>query len=351
MAYAYAWFFIKRWGELKMEYRKVIKFGNSSHVISLPKAWTDTQNIKKGDVIYFEENEKGNLTISPRDLDERDSRQIVKLNVDGISIKKIQLEMIAAYIKEFSKLIFTGKEISKKSKELRRMLRELMGVEVIEQTKTKMVAKDFLNIKEIKLEDIRRRLDSVVRNMIIDSKIGEGKSNYQDVINRDYDANKFSYVSLRVIRRGMEKPKVRKQTGLSLLELSHEQHIILAMERIGDIAKWISREDCYSKLSKSEIAELNKLHEIVLENYITAMKAYNKKDYGTCCNIVSKNKEIQMKCDNSKNKLKSLSAFKITHLIREMSNDINILGEVGFMNCKSNIIKVYNEEDLPEENL
>ena len=334
-----------------MEYRKVIKFGKSSHVISLPKIWTDSQNIQKGDVIYFEENDKGNLTISPRDLEERTSRQIVKLNVDGLSLKQIQLEMVAAYIKEFSKLILTGKEISKRSKELRRMMRELMGVEVIEQTKTNIIAKDFLNIKEIKLEDIRRRLDSVVRNMIIDSKLGEGESSYQDVINRDYDANKFSYASLRVIRRGMEKPNVRKATGLSLLELSHEQHIILAMERIGDIAKWISREDCYSKLTKPEIKELNKLHEMVLENYMDAMKAYTKKDYETCCKVVSRNKKIQIECDNSKEKVKSISAFKVAHLIREMSNDIGILGEIGFMNSESNVSKSYNEEDIEQKNL
>ena len=182
-----------------MEYRKVIKFGNSSHIISLPKTWTDSQNIKKGDVIYFEENDKGNLTISPKNLEERDSKQIVKLNIDGMPLKQIQLEIVASYIKEFSKLILTGKEISKKSKEIRKIMHELMGVEVIEQTKTNIIAKDFLNIKEIKLEDIRKRLDNVVRNMIIDSKLGEGKSNYKDVINRDYDTNKFSYASLRVI--------------------------------------------------------------------------------------------------------------------------------------------------------
>jgi phosphate uptake regulator len=327
-----------------MEYRKLIKFGNSSHVISLPKTWLDKQGIKKGDIIYFEENEKGDIIISSKEYKDTDEGKNLKIDIDGLTNKEIQLEIVSGYIKEFRKIILTGKEIKTKATEIRKILHELIGIEIIEQTKSKIIAKDFLNICEIRLEDLRKRLNSVVTNMIKDSKLGGEDSNYKDIKNRDHDANKFTYVLLRVIRRGLEKPNIRKSIGLTKLELAHEQHTVLAMERIADIAKWISRTDHEADLTDKEIEELNKIHAIVLDNYRLALNSYIKKDYTKSCNAVSINKEIQASCDKAKINLKSSEAFKITHLLREMSNNIAIIGEAGFMNTESNIGKIFYEE-------
>ena len=327
-----------------MEYRKLIKFGNSSHVISLPKSWLDSQGKNKGDVIYFEENENGDLIISSKEYKDTDEGKNLTINIDGLTEKEIQLEIVSGYIKEFRKIILNGKEIKNKATEIRKILHELIGIEIIEQTKSKIIAKDFLNICEIKLEDLRKRLNSVVMNMIKDSKLGGEEASYKDIQNRDYDANKFTYVLLRVIRRGLEKPNVRKSIGLTKLELAHEQHTVLAMERIADIAKWISRTDNEANLTEKEIEELNKIHSTVLENYRLALNSYIKKDYTNSCKAVSINKKIQSSCDNVKTNLKSSEAFKITHLLREMSNNIAIIGEAGFMNTESTIGKISYEE-------
>ena len=142
-----------------MEYRKLIKFGNSSHVISLPKTWLDKQGIKKGDIIYFEENENGDIIISSKEYKDTDEGKNLKIDIDGLTNKEIQLEIVSGYIKEFRKIILTGKEIKTKATEIRKILHELIGIEIIEQTKSKIIAKDFLNICEIRLEDLRKRLN------------------------------------------------------------------------------------------------------------------------------------------------------------------------------------------------
>ena len=49
-----------------MEYRKLISFGKSSFVVSIPKPWINKQNLKKGDVLYFEETEE-NLILSAKE--------------------------------------------------------------------------------------------------------------------------------------------------------------------------------------------------------------------------------------------------------------------------------------------
>lgn len=46
-----------------MEQRKLIRLGNSSFAIALPKDWVDKSGLKKGDGIFVERNSNGGLTI------------------------------------------------------------------------------------------------------------------------------------------------------------------------------------------------------------------------------------------------------------------------------------------------
>mgnify|MGYP001191677169 CR=1 FL=1 len=47
------------------EARRLIKFGNSSHVLSIPKDWIDKNRLVKGDLVFLDENEFGQLILSP----------------------------------------------------------------------------------------------------------------------------------------------------------------------------------------------------------------------------------------------------------------------------------------------
>ena len=323
-----------------MEYRKLIKFGNSSHVISIPKDWLKRNNMSKGDVVYFEEDDKGDIVISSKNPEEREEKKIVNINIDDLSTKEIELEIVASYMKEFNTINIKGKEIKKREKEIREILKILVAIEVIEQTDKKVVAKDFLNIKEIRLEDLRKRLDIVIKSMLHDSKLGNGKGQFESVITRDLDANRFAYLLFRVLRRCIEKPGIKKEVGLTSLEVVNEQTLVLTMERIGDLAKRVSREDSRAKLSSSEIKELNGLYDKITENYNNAINAYQKKDYDISRKVYSENKLIQKSCDKSKDKIKSPNAFKVLNLIREMSNNISLIGEVGIMNSQSTLTNV-----------
>mgnify|MGYP000308842698 CR=1 FL=1 len=142
------------------------------------------------------------------------------------------------------------------------------------------------------------------------------------------------------LRRCIEKPGIKKEVGLTSLEVVNEQTLVLTMERIGDLAKRVSREDSRAKLSSSEIKELNGLYDKITENYNNAINAYQKKDYDISRKVYSENKLIQKSCDKSKDKIKSPNAFKVLNLIREMSNNISLIGEVGIMNSQSTLTNV-----------
>ncbi len=50
---------------IKMEKRKILALGQSSHVISLPKVWLKTNNLNKGDWISVLPQSNGSLFIYP----------------------------------------------------------------------------------------------------------------------------------------------------------------------------------------------------------------------------------------------------------------------------------------------
>ena len=54
-----------------MEYRKLISFGKSSFVVSLPKSWIKQNKLKKGDLIHFED-EGNNLVIKKKEEESKD---------------------------------------------------------------------------------------------------------------------------------------------------------------------------------------------------------------------------------------------------------------------------------------
>ena len=53
-----------------MEYRRLISFGRSSYVVSLPKEWIGQNNLKKGDLVYLQESGP-NLLLSKKESDEK----------------------------------------------------------------------------------------------------------------------------------------------------------------------------------------------------------------------------------------------------------------------------------------
>ncbi len=64
-----------------MEIRSIQRFGSGTHVISLPKKWTEKYKIEKGDKIVIIEKEHGILVLYPEKL---------KIDSASFSAHKIQ---------------------------------------------------------------------------------------------------------------------------------------------------------------------------------------------------------------------------------------------------------------------
>lgn len=256
-----------------MEYRKLISFGKNSFVVSLPKAWVIQNKLKKGDSIYIDESSH-NLVLQPRPQAEPEEKEIT-ITIDGKDIRRIQRELIAAYIQNYKLITLTGIEIKDKAKKIQGFVQNLVALEILEQDSKKVVAKDFLNLNDISIEQILRKMDIITRSMIKDCKTMFVEDNYENIYNRDNDVNKFRFLIYRIVWFGMENPSaVLKKLSLKQRDLFNLWWLSFSLESIADYTKRIARYMKDVKLIPKEQKEFITLLEQLEIMFSDSMKAY-----------------------------------------------------------------------------
>ena len=81
-----------------MDYRRLIKFGNSSYVVSIPKDWLRKNKLEKGDMVYLNENGNNEIVLSPRIDEIEPESQTVTLDIDHLDESDIERRTISKYI-------------------------------------------------------------------------------------------------------------------------------------------------------------------------------------------------------------------------------------------------------------
>ncbi|MBU0459802.1 MAG: AbrB/MazE/SpoVT family DNA-binding domain-containing protein [Nanoarchaeota archaeon] len=288
-----------------MEYRKLISFGKSSYVVSLPKNWVNQQNLKKGDLIYIDENE-GNLVLQPQPskIDEKE----IFINIDGKSLSHIKRELISAYIKNNRTITFLGNEIKNRAKDLQPIIQSLIALEVMEQDSKKIVAKDFLNFESISTQSLIRKMDILIRSMLTDCENMFTEDTSESINYRDNDVNKLTFLIFRIAKFGLENPAyVGKYFNLKSNSLLSLWALAADMELMADEVKCVAGYMHNIKLNKKKQEEFVVIIKQARENYQKIMKAYydqkgenvheaiNDKEelINRCVNFYLENREVQ----------------------------------------------------------
>ena len=147
-----------------MSFRKLIKFGNETYIVSLPKPWILKNRLKKGDNIFITE-ESDSLTITPEFKKPIKPAYEIIIDIENKSNERVLREIISAYINNYSTVTLKSKNIGKRSVELREIIHRLIALEIVEEDDTKIIAKDFLNLNDISLTDLIRRKDTIIKTM------------------------------------------------------------------------------------------------------------------------------------------------------------------------------------------
>lgn len=306
-----------------METRKIISFGNSSYVISMPKAWVRENKLKKGDLLNIEEK-KDELLIYPGQNDKKEEPKHIIIEIDGKDISLIRTEVVSAYLTNYDLIEIMG-PIEKNAPKIKAMLRNLSGLEIIQQDANKIVAKDLLNIQEISIVTLIRRMDNIVRSMLIDSIGSINHNKYEEIYERDYDVNRLVYLAYRVIRAAMIDSRLAKQLGKTNLDLLTDWIVVSKLEKVGDKSKRITRYLKNSNIKPEEKEQLDRIYSEIKDTYFDVMTAYYKKDITSALGIENTHIERINKCNEFVKEFQNADTHMVVEQLKSMATSIRYL--------------------------
>lgn len=290
--------------------RKLIGFSKGSFVVSMPKAWVEKNQLKKGDLMAINEN-GCELVIAPNSAEQKEAAQEIVIDAKGKSLEHLKCEIVTSYLNNYNTINIVSDNLNEQASKIKEIIRNLSGLEIMEQTSRRIVAKDLINLNEISIKNIIRRMDVITRAMIDDAmSCAKGYDCSEAIESRDTDINRLYFLAKRVIKSGIKSARIAKALGAEPWKLHSDQLVLMGVESIADNQKRIARYSKYANLSRDAINELEKLHFDIGENYKDVMKAYYNMDLKLAIGIEVANKERTRLCDKFLEKYVNVSSVR-----------------------------------------
>ncbi|MBI4440603.1 phosphate uptake regulator PhoU [Candidatus Woesearchaeota archaeon] len=274
-----------------MEFRRLISFGKSSFVVSLPKSWVRRNKLKKSDFIYIAEKDE-ELVLSPKADAQQEEKRSITIDIDGKDYFQIKREIIPAYINHYHTITVVGKELRERSKDVREILHNLVALEIMEQTAEKIVAKDFLNMERIDMGNLMRKMDVIIRAMMSDSILNFEENSYENLKQRDQDVNRLAFLLFRAIRYAYNNPAILKLYKCNNIDLLTAWQLANAMEKFADETKRVARLKRNFKFSRQQQQELLPICREIEKSYLMIMKAYYNSDKGLAYQVAGRRRPL-----------------------------------------------------------
>ena len=274
----------------------------------MPKSWIEKNSLKKGDLISV--NDDGyELVLSASQQEKKPDAKEIDIDAKGKNIELLKGEIVSSYLNGYDTINILFENYNKEVPKMKDIMRNLSGLEIMEQTSTRIVAKNLININEISIKNILRRMDIITRAMIEDAILCyRNQCTYENIYNRDVDVNRLYFLSCRVIKNALKNPRIAKLLGLDMWELHSDTLIIVRLEKIADRQKRIARYICTASLDRITSAELDKIHTDISNSYNDVMKSYYNEDKQIALNIDVTNKDRTGLCDKILEKYTNLHA-------------------------------------------
>ena len=308
-----------------VEFRRLIGFGKSSFVASLPKNWIEKNKLVKGDLVYLKE-QNYELVITSQEKDDPKKMEKAVVTTDGKDSDTVKAEIIALYLRGYDVIEIKGSDLKAKAAEIKSALHDLAGVELLEQSSDRILTKNLLNLKEISLDSLIRRVDIIIRSMIEDNTSSPHEDFNESINQRDFDVNRLVLLTKRVLRSAVVDAHVAKSLALQNIDLFKYWQVIDALEMAADEVKRISRSFREVEIMKQNNKELEKMNKELREAYLKVMKAYHTKDFslGYSLELDTKNRMQTLRSMLRKN-----SHNSVMRLIFHMRCFNGVLREMG----------------------
>ncbi len=277
--------------------RRLIKFGGNSFVLSIPKEWIEKNKLKKGDFISVDESKEGLLLKVSKEDNQNELKEVI-IEADNKSQSMLKTEIISAYLNNENIIEIIFKDSKTDVLGIKNILHALSGLEIIHQTSTRIVAKDMINVKEVPIKTLIKRMDNITRTMIDDTlNCFDAMDNAHNIINRDEEVNRLHFLAYRIIRGALKDVRITNLLETNNLELHSDYTITSRIEHIADNIKETCKHLKNIKLEKKWSDELKEIFKCINQIYTDTMKSYYINDTKIALKIEERSHEIIENCN------------------------------------------------------
>ncbi|WP_396611818.1 PhoU domain-containing protein [Haloferax sp. S1W] len=291
-----------------VETRKVQVTGGSTYTVSIPKDWATENGVSAGSEVEFYP-EGDSLFLTPRSEEERTEGTLDITNLEGDELTRAVMTM---YVSGFDIIAL---ESSRITTDQRRTIREatqsLVGLEVLEETRDRVVIRDLLDSSELSIHNAVTRMRLIALSMLEDAiaalaELDEDMA--RDVIQRDDDVDRLWMVVSRIFRATLRTPKAAEELGLPREVCFDYQSAARQLERIGDHATKIAHLSLNFEEPVDEeiIIAIEDLFEEAKEVVNGGMDALFAEDSSEATRLANESREAVQAIDESARKIDEL---------------------------------------------
>jgi len=219
-----------------VETRKVQVTGGSTYTVSIPKEWANENGVSAGSEVEFYP-ESDSLFLTPRTEEDRTEGTLDITDLEGEQLMRAVMTM---YVSGFDIIALeSGRITTDQRKTIREATQSLVGLEVLEETRDRVVIRDLLDSSELSIHNAVTRMRLIALSMLEDAitALAEfDKDMARDVIQRDDDVDRLWMVVSRIFRSTLRTPKAAEELGLPREICFDYQSAARQLERIADHA-------------------------------------------------------------------------------------------------------------------
>jgi len=289
--------------ELREEVRKIQLTGKSTYIVSLPKKWVSSMNLKPGSQLVISRNSDTSLLLTPKEL-----VKPAKLGESSIIVSQkdepgsIMRKIVALYLVGYNLIRVKTKEERLTSlqrnfiKDLTR--KKLVGTEIISDVANEMKLQILLSYPELSVESALRRMCLIATSMhedALQALKGLNKELAQDVIKLDDEVDRFSLYIIRQLKAAVQSERIRKDIGLSHPRDCLGYRVIAkSVERIADHAVKIAENTLSmdEKVNGAILQRISEMSSFARSVFDDSIKSLFKKDYSLADSVVTRAKTI-----------------------------------------------------------
>ncbi len=287
-----------------MEIRKVQLTGGSSFVLTLPKDWIRSLNIKKNDPLGLMVQPDGTLIVTSRTSQE--TVQMVKsIDVDDIEDPKHLFRMlIGAYVMGYTTIeIFSRESIPIQLREVViDFTQSAIGPEIIEESGKEIVIKDLLSPTEMPFDKTVKRMSLLARSMHEDAVKAVRERDdalAAAVIERDRELDRLHWLVARQSNVVLRDVTLAKKMGVSMEESSYYFLVSRIIERIGDHAVHIAKALPGMKAKKIDAKTFERIFsasQVSLSLFKNSVDAWFRKDISAANDVLNSIEPLTEQC-------------------------------------------------------